>query len=362
MEVARAVLRRAREAVGGDDPGRRAGAAGGADRALVAVEGVGDLGAVGGDRDVDGRAVHRVRDRVHQHRRVEPVEHLAVLLHAQDLVAVADGDRAVVGLRGGAVGVLGGAVRGHLVLAAAVAGGEPDVAALDVDDRVGGRHGRGERERRRRAPGGHEAAAAAREGGERVHGAGLCRPGHHPAFRLTPRARVRRDRVCLSCRADGPRLDRPLPHRRTACPRRRGRGDARAAPRLLPPPAREHAQDARGARRRGAGDAVRGRPRRGDLGAPRGGADLRRRRRAHDRAGRRAARARGGGGRPRRRRAADRAAGGAARPARPHGRRHDRHPARADRDPRRRRQRHRQDDHDRQARLAPARTRSARPW
>jgi fused signal recognition particle receptor len=38
---------------------------------------------------------------------------------------------------------------------------------------------------------------------------------------------------------------------------------------------------------RGPGDAVRGRPRRGDLGAARGGADLRRRRRAHDRAGRR---------------------------------------------------------------------------
>ena len=51
-------------------------------------------------------------------------------------------------------------------------------------------------------------------------------------------------------------------------------------PRLLPPPAREHAQDARGARRRGPGHAVRGRPRRGDLGAARGGADLRRRRRA----------------------------------------------------------------------------------
>ncbi len=44
----------------------------------------------------------------------------------------------------------------------------------------------------------------------------------------------------------------------------------------------------------------------------------------------------------------------AARRARPHRRRHDRHPPRPDGHPRRRRQRHRQDDHDRQARLAPA--------
>ena len=141
---------------------------------------------------------------------------------------------------------------------------------------------------------------------------------------------------------------------------RRARARARGAPaRLLPPHAREHAQDARGAQRRGPGDAVPGRPRRGDLGAARGGADLRRRRRAHDRAGRRAARAGGRGGRPRRRRGADRAARRAAGQARPHGRRHDRPAPRPGRDPRRRRQRHRQDDEHRQARLAPAQ--DARP-
>ena len=112
----------------------------------------------------------------------------------------------------------------------------------------------------------------------------------------------------LSCRADGPRLERALPHRRTGRHGGRAAETRRGAPRLLPPPAREHAQDARGAGRGGPGDAVRGRPRRGDLGAPRGGADLRRRRRPHDRAGRRAARARGRGGRPGRRRAAHRAA------------------------------------------------------
>ena len=127
----------------------------------------------------------------------------------------------------------------------------------------------------------------------------------------------------------GPGLASPLHHRRRRRSRRRrarprrGRG---APPRLLRPPARIDAQDARGARRRGPGDAVRGRPRRGDVGAARGGADLRRRRRAHDRPGRRAARARGRGGRPRRRRGAHRPARRAARRAGPHGRRHDRHP------------------------------------
>ena len=275
-------------------------------------------------------------------------------------VAVADGDRAVVGLRRGAVGVLGGAVRGHLVLAAAVAGGEPDVAALDVDDRVGGRDAPG----RARAPPPRTRRPEPRrlrEGWGASSWRGTLPSGPSPSLPVNPTAgcgEIVSVYPAAPMARDWTELfltDGPVPAAAA------GRGDARAAPRLLPPPAREHAQDARGARRRGPGHAVRGRPRRGDLGAPRGGADLRRRRRAHDRAGRRAARARGGGGRPRRRRAADRAAGRAARAARAHGRRHDRHPARADRDPRRRRQRHRQDDHDRQARLAPAATRSARP-
>ena len=112
----------------------------------------------------------------------------------------------------------------------------------------------------------------------------------------------------LSCPPRGARLGGTLHHRAAGAGRRRARARARGAPaRLLPAHAREHAQDARGAQRRGAGDAVPGRPRRGDLGAAGGGADLRRRRRAHDRAGRRAARAGGRGGRSGRRRGADRA-------------------------------------------------------
>ena len=172
-------------------------------------------------------------------------------------------------------------------------------------------------------------------------GAGPIRPGCGPGG-------------ALSCPPRGQRLAGPL-HHRPPRGRRGARAGARGAPaRLLPPPAREHAQDARGAQRRGAGDPLPGRPRRGDLGAPRGGADLRRRRRPHDGAGRRAPRARGGGGRPRRRRGAHAAAVRAARRARPHRRRHDRHPPGPGRHPRRRRQRHGQDDDHRQARLAPA--------
>ena len=64
---------------------------------------------------------------------------------------------------------------------------------------------------------------------------------------------------------------------------------------------------------------------------------------------------RGRGGRARRRRGADRAPGRAARRAAARDRRRPHRPPPApDGDPGRRRQRHRQDDHDRQARLAPA--------
>ena len=103
------------------------------------------------------------------------------------------------------------------------------------------------------------------------------------------------------------------------------------------------------------------RARRRDLGAPGGGADHRRRRRAHDRArssSSSSARPRSGeleGGEALTARLAELLA--EHRPARGDDRidlRHD-----ADGDPGRRRQRHRQDDHDRQARLAPAR--GARP-
>ena len=159
----------------------------------------------------------------------------------------------------------------------------------------------------------------------------------------------------LSCPPRGARLGRPLHHRQAEPDAGRAGAGARGAPaRLLPPHAGEHAQDARGAQRRGAGDALPGRPRRGHLGAPRGGADLRRRRRPDDRAGRRPARAGGRGGRPRRRRGAHGPARRAAGQARPHRRRHDRPAPRAGGDPRRRRQRHGQDDEHRQAGLAPA--------
>ena len=85
-------------------------------------------------------------------------------------------------------------------------------------------------------------------------------------------------------------------------PAARAEAEERArAPRLLPPPAREHVEDARGARRRAAGDGLPVARRRG-LRAPRGDADLRRRRRADHRGDRRAARARGGVGRADRRR------------------------------------------------------------
>ena len=128
---------------------------------------------------------------------------------------------------------------------------------------------------------------------------------------------------------------------------------AERAPRRLPPPAREPLEEPPGADRGDLGEPLRPHRRR-DLGAARGGADPRRRRRADHRQGGRAARAGGRGGRgPGRRRGGPRAA--------------DRDPRRgrldragADRPQRRaggaadgRRQRHRQDDDDRQDRLAP---------
>ena len=78
------------------------------------------------------------------------------------------------------------------------------------------------------------------------------------------------------------------------------------------PPAREHGQDASGARQRDPGDAVRG-ARRAHVGTPGGGADHGRRRRQHHRVG--GGDARGGGvrGRARGRSGAQRAADRAAR-------------------------------------------------
>ena len=93
-------------------------------------------------------------------------------------------------------------------------------------------------------------------------------------------------------RAHGPHLARAVPDGRGPAARRRPRGRARA-PRLLPAPAREHVEDAPGPRCRAPGHRVPVARRRG-VRAPRGDADLRRRRRPHHGGDRRAARARGG--------------------------------------------------------------------
>ncbi len=140
-------------------------------------------------------------------------------------------------------------------------------------------------------------------------------------------------RVSVRSRHDGTRLVRSLHDARRwrrDCDRRGGAGAGRAPLRDLPPPAREHAQDARGAHERDPGDAVRG-SRRGDVGATRGGADRRRRRRAHDRGDRRAARAGGPARRSQRRRAAQRATHRAARRCSAHRRGPHRHHRRAER-------------------------------
>ena len=124
------------------------------------------------------------------------------------------------------------------------------------------------------------------------------------------------------------------------------------AARVLPAAAREHVEDPDGAGRRGPGDAVR-EPRRGDVGAPRGGADHGRRRGEDDRGGRVEARDGGRVGRHRGRRGADPPAHRAARRPGQDRRRHDRPAARADRPAHGRRERDGQDDDARQARLAP---------
>ena len=132
-----------------------------------------------------------------------------------------------------------------------------------------------------------------------------------------------------------------------------GRAGAPSAGAAVRPAAREHVQDAPGAGRRAPVVRVPD-PRRGGMGAARGDPDLRRRRRGHHGADRRAPRDRGRGGRALRRRAAhataDRAPGG----CRAGGRGPDRPAREPHRDPDGRRERHRQDDHDRQDRVAPA--------
>ena len=136
---------------------------------------------------------------------------------------------------------------------------------------------------------------------------------------------------------------------------RGGVGRVRGVPaRAVPAPAREHGEDPRGARRRDPGDAVR-HARRAHLGTAGGGADHGRRRRAHDR--------RRSCGRSRPRRGAGELEGGEAlserliellaETARVGDGAH-RHAPAADRDHGGRRQRDRQDDDDRQARVAPA--------
>ncbi len=128
--------------------------------------------------------------------------------------------------------------------------------------------------------------------------------------------------------------------------------EARAAHGLLPPPAREPVEDARGAGRGAAGDGV-PEPRRRDLGAPRGDADLCRRRRHHHGQDRRAAGDRGQLRGAERRRAAHQAADRAPRRGGPSGGGHDRPARRPHRDPDGGSERDRQDHDDREDRLAP---------
>ncbi len=115
----------------------------------------------------------------------------------------------------------------------------------------------------------------------------------------------------------------------------------------------EPVEDARGARCRAAGQCLPDAGRRG-LGAARGDADLRGRRRHHHRQDRRAP---GDGGerrRPQRRRGPQPAAHGDHGRGGPRGGADDRPAPATDRDPHGGGQRHRQDHHDRQDRLAPA--------
>ena len=120
-------------------------------------------------------------------------------------------------------------------------------------------------------------------------------------------------------RPHGPRLVRPLRARRRTPPRRPRPSPSarRAAAASSAACARTCARRARRCAAEVQATLFEGDLDERDLGAPRGGADLRRRRRPHDRPGRRGARARGRGGRARRRRGADRPARRAARRSSP---------------------------------------------
>ncbi|MGE3140524.1 MAG: AAA family ATPase [Thermoleophilia bacterium] len=151
-----------------------------------------DLGPVGRDLRLE-RAVEVVRTgvvprrgrgrrRAVGHRRREVGGHVAQAVQAVQALAGEGDDRAVVRLRG--VGV--DARRGDLEVARPVGGREPDVAVLDVGDRVG-RGGAGDGER----------GGDGREGGERRsatgHGGAPVRDGlgYHPTIPATPIEGVR---------------------------------------------------------------------------------------------------------------------------------------------------------------------------
>ena len=185
-------------------------------------------------------------------------------------------------------------------------------------------------------------------------GAGLSPPGATPSLPVNPPPMVRRVALCLSCRADGPRLDelfltdgpcrpRPRPRRRRGAPRgffRRLRENMRKTREALA--AEVQATLFEGDLDEETWERLEEALIYADVGARTTAQVVEQLEREAEEGGL-------VGGEQLTARLAELLAA-----ARPHRRRHDRHPPRPDRDPRRRRQRHRQDDDDRQARLAPA--------
>ena len=126
---------------------RLAGAAARPGRARVRRLREGDELPVRGDRHVAGRAVDRMAHGVDERGRIELAHERAVGAQDPDALLVGRGDRAVVGLRGRAVGPRGRAVGGEAGGRAARRGPE-QVVVLDEDDRVGrsrARQGEGQR-------------------------------------------------------------------------------------------------------------------------------------------------------------------------------------------------------------------------
>ena len=167
---------------------------------LVAVDVphlVGDAAAVRGDRGLVGAEVAGAE------RGVDLVDHLARAREPVQVPALGGDDHAAVGLGRVAVATVGR----HLELARAVRGREPDVAVLDVGDRIG-LGGRGERQ-----------GQAEHEWGE-PHGATLAPAGRAVVLRAvsapTPKVEARpapssRRRAADRCRTSRRRRARAAP-------------------------------------------------------------------------------------------------------------------------------------------------------